>query len=339
MADINKSIQLVNYPTGMPVPENFKLVEAAIPELKDGEVLFKTKYFSLDPYMRGRMILTKSYIASFELNTPLQGGAICMVEQSKNPKFKVGDLVSTFTGWQTHAVCSKELADTFNVLPPIEKPSLFLGSLGMPGLTAYKGLLTIGQPKSGETVVVSAATGAVGSIVGQLAKSKGCRVVGVAGGPDKCKFAVDELGFDACVDHKKDTLNEDLAKACPNGIDVYFENVGGKVFWAVFPLLNEFARIPVCGVISWYNLIDTSDGQDHTPDLLISMVKKRLKFHGFIVGDFMGETKEFLDVMVPLVLSGKIKAKEDIVKGIENAPQAFIGLLQGKNFGKLIIEI
>lgn len=368
MVLMNKQVILVKRPNGIPHLTDFKIIETAVPDLNDGEVLLKTIYFSLDPYMRGRMNSSKgSYIECFKLGVPLDGAAICVVEQSRNEQLKPGDVVLTDTGWQTYAVSKRKVSEMANLkidalakLPDAVKPSLFLGALGMPGLTAHYGLLEIGQPKPGETVVVAAATGPVGSMVGQIAKIKGCRVVGIAGGDKKCQYAVREFGFDACINYKSKTFQQDLKQACPNKIDVYFENVGGKVFKVVLGLLNNFARVPVCGIITYYNdgstlqepglKLSTVFGKlqalfrmffhlDQTPLILSSILGKRLKFQGFIVSDHFDQFTNFLNETLPLIQSGKIKIKEDIVKGIENSPEAFIGLLQGKNFGKLIIEI
>lgn len=367
MVAMNKQVVLASRPNGIPTLDNFKIIDTPIPALKDGEVLLKTLYFSLDPYMRPRMNETKgSYIDCFQLNAPLDGAAVCMIEESKCDDLKPGDMVLSTTGWQTHAVCSGKLGDQtsmdmslFKISSEV-KPSLYLGALGMPGLTAHYGLLAIGQPKPGETVVVSAATGAVGAMVGQLAKMKGCRVVGIAGGPAKCQYALQELGYDACIDYKTTSFAQDLKKACPKKIDIYYENVGGRIFKTILPLLNNFARIPVCGAITYYNdgatlqepgykpaallakmkaFIRLFLHLDHTPILLSSIIGKRLKLQGFIVADHGDEYGSFLSETIPLIQSGKIKIKEDIVKGIENSPAAFIKLLNGNNFGKLIIEV
>lgn len=266
MALVNQKIVLINRPVGVPKQSDFKLVETVVPELKEGEVLLKTLYFTLDPYMRGRMNTTKgSYVPSFHLNEALDGGAICVVQDSKNSNLQTGDLVLTASGWQKYVIskgklCSQgmpEDLDSVKKLPNNVKPSYFLGALGMPGFTGHYGLLTIGQPKAGETVVVAAATGPVGSMVGQIAKLKGCRVVGIAGGEAKCRYAVTDLGFDECVDHHSKTFAKDLAKSCTKGIDIYYENVGGAVFYTVLPLLNQFARVPLCGAIAWYNSVAT----------------------------------------------------------------------------------
>jgi NADPH-dependent curcumin reductase CurA len=368
MSVISKQVILVNRPVGELKVSDFNVIETTLPELQDGEVLLKTLYFSLDPYMRRRMNTTKgSYIECFKLNVPLDGAAISIVEESKSSELNVGDIVLNATGWQTYAIFKGKAiqgmamtSDALTKLPKDVKPSLYLGALGMPGLSAHYGLLGIAMPKPGETVVVSAATGAVGAMVGQIAKLKGCRVVGIAGGSEKCQYAVRELGYDACVDYKGKSFRDELRKACPNKIDVYFESVGGEVFKAVLPLLNNFARVPVCGMISYYN--DGSTLQepgfnlsnifpklkafihmyfhlDQTPLIFSSMLGKRIKYQGFIIRDHFDGYAAFIDEMIPYIQSGKIKTKEDIVKGIENSPAAFIRLLQGKNFGKLVVEI
>lgn len=366
MTLINKQVVLWKRPQGEPKPSDFGIVENAVPDLKDGEVLLKTLYFSLDPYMRGRMNVSRSYVPPFNLGETLDGAAVCSIEASKSPNLKVGDHVLSTTGWQSYAVIKPIIKETVahepnlvTKLPSDVKPSLFLGILGMPGFTAYYGLYDIGEPKKAETVVVSSAAGAVGSLVGQLAKQKGCYVVGIAGGTHKCKHVVEDLCFDACVDYHSKTFASDLKKACPKGIDVYFENVGGSVFYTVLPLLNVFARVPVCGAIAWYNdgkalaepgyspsqIIAKSRALwhflriDQTPLLLGSMITKRLKFQGFINSDHAEKYGKFVKEILPLVKSDQIKYKEDITKGIEKAPEAFCGLLQGKNFGKAVIEV
>jgi NADPH-dependent curcumin reductase CurA len=248
----NRQILLKSRPTGAPSAANFELVKTPAPEPRDGEVLLKTLYLSLDPYMRGRMTDGPSYAAPAEVGKPMVGGTVSEVAASRHPGFVAGDVVSSYVGWQDYAISNG--AGLAKLDPKVAKPiSLALGLLGMPGMTAYAGLMEIGQPKPGETVVVAAASGAVGAVVGQLAKLKGCRAVGIAGGPEKCKFVIDTLGFDACVDHRGDNLRERIAAACPKGIDVYFENVGGAVQRALWPLLNNYARVPVCGMIASYN--------------------------------------------------------------------------------------
>ena len=334
---INRKITLHSRPVGAPVPDNFRLVESAIPVPTEGQVLLRNLFLSLDPYMRGRMSDAKSYAAPVEIGAVMLGATVSQVEASHHPDFKAGELVLAYAGWQDFAV-----SDGVGLikLAGMDHPSLALGALGMPGFTAYMGLLDIGQPKAGETVVVAAASGAVGSMVGQIAKLKGCRVVGIAGGADKCRSVVEELGFDACIDHRSPDLKKLLDQACPNGIDVYFENVGGAVFDAVLPLLNTGARIPLCGLIAHYNDTALPPGPDRLGLLTRTILTKRLKVQGFIIFDDYGHRyPEFFSQMSTWIKEGKIKFREDIVDGLENAPQAFIGLLEGKNFGKLIVRI
>lgn len=335
----NQRIVLASRPVGAPTPENFRLETVAKPEPQKGEVLLRTIYLSLDPYMRGRMNDAESYAQSVALNDVMVGGTVCQIEVSNNPDFKVGDWVLTYTtGWQKYSVSNGEGLLKLGDYP--ENPSWALGVLGMPGFTAYMGLLDIGQPKAGETIVVASATGPVGGTVGQIGKIKGCRVVGIAGGEDKCRYAVDVLGMDVCVDHKADNFVEQLAAACPNGIDVYYENVGGKVFDAVMPLLNTSARIPICGLISLYNATSVPEGPDRLSKLMVLILVKRLKVQGFIIFDDYGHRyNEFATEMGQWVAEGKIKYREQMEIGLENAPQQLIGLLEGKNFGKLVIEV
>lgn len=336
-ATLNRRIVLARRPHGAPVPADFRLEEQAIPSIGSGEVLLHTLYLSLDPYMRGRMSDAPSYAAPVEVNGLMVGGTVCRVEASQNTGFAVGDLVVSFSGWQEYAVSNGE---GLLKLDPSATPSHALGVLGMPGFTAYMGLLEIGQPKAGETVVVAAATGAVGAIVGQIAKIKGCRVVGIAGGADKCAYAVSELGFDACIDHRAADFAEQLAKACPAGIDVYYENVGGAVFDAVMPLLNTAARVPLCGLISQYNATSLPAGPDRLSLLMGTLLKKRIRMQGFIIWDDFGHRYgEFFTAMSQWLSEGKIKYREDMVQGLENAPQAFIGLLEGRNAGKLVVKV
>jgi NADPH-dependent curcumin reductase CurA len=338
MTDVkNRQIILVSRPQGEPVPENFKLAEAPVPAIGEGEVLLKTKYLSLDPYMRGRMSDAKSYVPPFAIGEPLGGGTVSEVAASKNPGFSQGDLVLAFGGWQEYSVSNgKDLRKLDADAAPI---STALGVLGMPGMTAYTGLLNIGQPKEGETVAVAAAAGPVGSAVGQIAKIRGCRAVGIAGGNEKTGYLVRELGFDAAVDHRSPNFKEELKAACPNGIDVYFENVGGAVWDAVLPLLNNFARVPVCGLIANYNLTAPPAGPDRSAMLMRAVLTKRLRIQGFIVFDYNQQMGDFLRGMSAWVREGKLKYKEDVVEGLENAPKAFIGLLNGANFGKLLVKV
>jgi NADPH-dependent curcumin reductase CurA len=329
---INRQIRLKSRPAGTPTPENFELAGAPMPAAGDGEVVRRTIYLSLDPYMRGRMSDAPSYAACVELGGVMCGHTVSEVVESRSPDFRAGDIVAGYDGWQEFGLSKgKDLRKLDPKGPPI---STAVGVLGMPGMTAFVGLVDIGQPKPGETVVVSAASGAVGAVVGQLAKIKGCRAVGIAGSPDKCRYVVDELGFDACINYKTDDLVPALRAACPNGIDVYFENVGGAVFAAVLKVLNRGARIPLCGMISEYNATSNPAGPNLRPLLV-----QRAMIKGFIVSDHTDRAPAFIQECAPLVVSGRLKFREDIVSGLENAVSAFIGLLEGRNFGKLIVQV
>lgn len=333
----NRRIVLASRPAGAPQLSNFRLEQSPVPELEDGELLLRTLWLSLDPYMRGRMSAAQSYAKPVGVGDTMVGGTVSEVIASKHPQFLPGDIVLGYAGWQDYAVSN---GGALRKLDPATAPiSTALGVLGMPGMTAYTGLLTIGQPKAGETVVVAAASGPVGSLVGQIAKLKGCRVVGIAGGTDKCKYLTDEVGFDVAIDHRSHRFADDLRDACPRGIDIYFENVGGTVWDAVAPLLNDFARIPVCGLIAYYNMTELPPGPDRTPQLFRQILTKRLTLRGFIVTDFGDQADAFLRDVGGWVRDGKIKYKEDVVGGLENAPQAFIGLLEGRNFGKLLVRV
>ena len=335
---LNRCITLKSRPVGVPTVANFHLEERPLAAPSAGQVLLRTLYLSLDPYMRGRMSDRPSYAPCVELGEAMVGGTVSRVEVSEHPDFKPGDLVLGQSGWQSHALSDGK--DISKLDAAIPHPSLALGVLGMPGFTAYMGLLEIGQPKAGDTVVVAAASGAVGAVVGQIAKLKGCRVVGIAGGDEKCRYVVDALGFDACVDHRATNFPQLLADACAKGIDIYFENVGGPVFDAVLPLLNVGARIPVCGLIAHYNDTELPKGPDRLGVLTRNILTKRLKIQGFIIFDFYADHySKFISQMSKWVTAGQIKFREDIVMGLENAPQAFIGLLEGKNFGKLIVRL
>ena len=337
-SSVNRQWTLKTRPAGAPNLEHFNFVESEKPTPKQGEILLRTVFLSLDPYMRGRMNDTKSYAEPVAIGEAMVGGTVCRVEESNNPDYTVGEWVVSFSGWQDYAI--SDGADLLKLGMEPAKPSYALGIMGMPGLTAYMGLLDIGQPKAGETVVVAAATGAVGSLVGQIAKLKGCKVVGIAGGEDKCRSAVEELGFDACIDHKAEDFLEQLAKACDAGIDVYFENVGGKVFDAVLPLLNACARIPLCGMISQYNATELPQGPDRMGALMGNLLVKRIKMQGFIVFDDYGHRyNEFSSDMSQWLQDGKIKYREDLVDGLEKAVESFTGLLEGKNFGKLVVRV
>jgi NADPH-dependent curcumin reductase len=331
-AAINRQIVLKSRPAGAPALDNFELLQRPVPDPGDGEVLLRTRYLSLDPYMRGRMSAAKSYAKSVEIGEPMVGATISEITMSRNSRFAVGDIVLGYGGWQDYARSNG--AGLRKLDPAVAPLTTALGVLGMPGMTAYAGLLDIGQPKSGETVVVAAASGAVGSVVGQIAKIKGCRAIGIAGGLDKCRYVVQELGFDVCVDHRTPDFVRQLEAACPAGVDVYFENVGGAVQQAVWPLLNDFARIPVCGLVAQYNSSTPIPGPD-----MFSVLRKRLTMRGFIVWDFAAKEPDFLREVGDWVRSGRLKYREDVVDGLENAPAAFLGMLQGRNFGKLLVKV
>jgi NADPH-dependent curcumin reductase len=334
---INRRIVLASRPAGEPQPTDFRLESAPVPEPQAGQVLLKTVWLSLDPYMRGRMSTAKSYAKPVEIGEVMVGGTVSEVVASRHPDFRVGDVVGGNGGWQEYTV--SDGAGLRKLDPAIAPVSTALGVLGMPGMTAYTGLLTIGQPKPGETLVVAAASGPVGSAVGQIAKIKGCRAVGIAGGPDKCRYVLDELGFDAAIDHRSADMADRLKEACPNGIDIYFENVGGAVWDAVFPLLNPFSRIPVCGLVAQYNATGAPEGPDRSAALMRAILTKRLTLRGFIVGDFAAQAPDFARDVSTWVREGRIKYREDVVDGLELAPEAFIGMLKGRNFGKLLVRI
>ena len=333
----NRQILLASRPSGEPSEENFKLTEVEIPRPAPGQMLVRTIYLSLDPYMRGRMDARPSYALPVEISEVMEGQSVCAVIESNIPDFRPGDIIVAGTGWQDYSLTGAEGA---RKIDPVVAPSSYsLGVLGMPGLTAYTGLLNIGKPRPGETIVVAAASGAVGSVVGQLGKIKGCRVVGIAGGQQKCSFVKEELGFDACLDHRQPELGERLEAACPNGIDIYFENVGGPVLDAVLPLLNDFARIPVCGLIAHYNDKELPPGPNCVPLLMVAILVKRLTFRGFIVLDYASQFPEFIREMTAWLREGRIKYREDITDGLENAPRELIRLLKGGNFGKKIFRV
>jgi NADPH-dependent curcumin reductase len=331
-----KRIVLASRPHGEPKPSDFRLEEYEAPTPAPGQVLLRTIWLSLDPYMRGRMSDGPSYAQPVPIGGVMEGGTVSEVISSNNPAFNKGDIVLSRAGWQTHALSDgKGLTKIDPTIAPI---STAVGVLGMPGMTAYTGLLDIGKPQAGETVVVAAASGAVGSAVGQIAKIKGARAVGIAGGKDKCDYVKKELGFDECLDHRDPDLAAKLKEACPKGIDVYFENVGGAVFEAVFPLLNAFARIPVCGLIAHYN-----DTEAKPPKwagaMMRAVLTKRLNFRGFIVSDFAARHGDFIRDMSGWVREGKVKYKEFVSDGLESAPDSFMGLLKGANFGKQLVRV
>lgn len=336
--DRNRRWVLASRPHGAPVPENFRLEEDDVATPGEGQVLLRTVYLSLDPYMRGRMSDEPSYSPPVEIGGVMVGGTVSRVVASNHPDFQPGEWVVGYSGWQDYDISDGKGLIKLGENP--EQPSWALGVLGMPGFTAYMGLLDIGQPKEGETLVVAAATGPVGATVGQIGKLKECRVVGVAGGAEKCRHATEVLGFDVCLDHHADDFAEQLAKACPQGIDIYYENVGGKVFDAVLPLLNTSARIPLCGLVSGYNATQLPAGPDRLPLLMGTLLKKRIRLQGFIIGqDYGHRIHEFQREMERWVKEGKIHYREQMTDGLENAPAAFIGLLTGKNFGKVVIRV
>ena len=334
----NQQILLDNRPQGEATASNFKLVTSETPALADGQVLVRHHYMSLDPYMRGRMNDAKSYAQPQPLGQVMQGGTVGEVVESKNAKYAVGDKVVGFGGWQEYSVVNADQPGALRKVDTTHVPlSHYLGAVGMPGVTAWYGLVKIIEPKAGQTMVVSAASGAVGSAFGALAKARGCRAVGIAGGPDKCKYVVDELGFDACIDYRehKDaaSLSKALKQACPDGIDGYFENVGGMVLDAVLPRMNAFGRIALCGMIAGY------DGQPlpmANPSLLLI---SRLKLEGFIVSEHMEVWPEALKELGMLVGSGKLRPRESVAQGLAAAPEAFLGLLKGRNFGKQLVKL
>ncbi|MCB1414035.1 MAG: NADP-dependent oxidoreductase [Xanthobacteraceae bacterium] len=339
MSQQAKRIVLASRPVGEPDASNFRLEDYAVPVPGDGEVLLRTIWLSLDPYMRGRMDDGPSYSAPVPIGGVMEGGTVCEVAASNNPNFAKGDIVLAHIGWQQYAVSNGK---GLRKLDPANAPiSTAVGILGMPGMTAYTGLLAIGNPQPGETVVVAAASGAVGSAVGQIARIKGARAVGIAGGKEKCDYVRGELGFDECLDHRDPDLRAKLKEACPKGIDVYFENVGGKVFDAVLPRFNNFARVPVCGLIADYNTIF---GKDTPPppwanSIMRQILVKRLTFRGFIVSDFAKMYPDFIRDMSQWLREGKLKHKEFVTEGLESAPEAFFGLLKGRNFGKQLVRV
>ena len=334
----NQQILLDNRPTAEAVATNFKLVSSDTPTLQDGQVLVRHHFMSLDPYMRGRMNDAKSYAVPQALGQVMGGGTAGEVAESKSPKFVVGDKVVGMGGWQEYSVVDANQPGALRKVDTTHVPlSHYLGAVGMPGVTAWYGLVKIIEPKAGQTLVVSAATGAVGSAFGALAKARGCRAVGIAGGPDKCKYAVDELGFDVCIDYKahKDaaSLSKALKQACPDGIDGYFENVGGMILDAVLSRMNAFGRIALCGMIAGY------DGQPLPMTYPQLILTNRLKIQGFIVSEHMEIWPEALKELGTLVGTGKLKPRETVAQGIAAAPEAFLGLLKGKNFGKQLVKL
>lgn len=336
---VNRRVVLANRPRGNPGADTFRLERTEVPTPKSGQLLLRTQWLSIDPYMRVRINEGDSYMPAVKIGEVMVGGTISRVESSSHLDFAVGDQVHSYAGWQDYAL--SDGSDIIMKLPPnTAHPSWYLGGLGMPGFAAWYGLIQIGQPQAGETVVVAAATGAVGQVVGALAKQRGCRVVGIAGGPDKCRMAVEDMGFDVCLDHYPGDLPQTLAQACPDGIDVYFENVGGDVLLAVLPLLNANARVPVCGMVSWYNMVDLPTGTDYTPLLMRTVLMQRVQMKGFIIFDhYPTHHDRFQQEMTGLLERGEIRFHEDVIDGLEQAPGALIGLLRGDNVGKLVVRV
>ena len=331
-------IVLAARPQGMPKLTDFRLEETALPPPGAGQVLLAVQYLSLDPYMRGRMEDRKSYAKPMQLGDVMVGETVAKVTASRHPDYAEGELVLAKTGWRTHALA--DAAGLRKIEPSPAPVTARLGVLGMPGFTAYAGLHEIGKPRPGETVVVAAASGPVGSLVGQLARLAGARAVGIAGGARKCAYLTDELGFDAAVDHRQAGFAAALAAACPDGIDVYFENVGGAVWQAVLPLLNKFARVPVSGLIAQYNGAGPGDGTDRLPATLREILSKSLTLRGFINYDLAGQYyADFLREVGAGIADGRIRHREDITDGLENAAKAFIGMLDGQNFGKAVVRV
>lgn len=336
--ETNRRFVLAERPVGAPTGDTLRLEHVDIPTPQSDQMLLRVVYLSLDPYMRGRMSDAPSYAPPVEIDALMVGGTVARVVASQLDGFEAGDWVLSYSGWQDYALSDGVGVTNLGKNP--DNPSWALGIMGMPGFTAYAGLTHIGEPKAGETIVVAAATGPVGATVGQIGKILGCRVVGVAGGDKKCAYAVDTLGFDACLDHKADDFAEQLKAATPDGIDVYFENVGGKVFQAVVPLLNPNARVPVCGIVSQYNATVLPEGPDRTGWLMGHILRKKIKMQGFIIFDnFAHLYPEFTEKMSGWIREGKIHYREEMTNGLENAPQTFIGLLKGENFGKCVIRV
>ena len=336
---VNRQILLAARPVGMIKESDCTLREAPVRALAEGEFLVRNVYLSLDPTIRGWMNEADTYLPAIKIGDVMRGYGVGVVEESRNPQYPPGTIVLGMIGWQDYTVGPGGGAMPMNVLPPGVPLMATLSVFGGTGMTAYFGLLDVGQPKAGETVLVSGAAGAVGSIVGQIAKIKGARAVGIAGGPDKCRYVKDALGFDDCLDHRAPDFAARLKAVCPKGIDVYFENVGGAVFDAVLPLLNPFARIPVCGLIAHYNATELPPGPNRLPLLMRNVLTKRLLIRGFIVTDFAARFEDFIREMSQWVKEGRIKYREDIAEGLDSAPATLIGLLKGKNFGKQLMRV
>lgn len=336
----NRQIVLAARPAGAPKDSDFRLIESAVPEPGPGQMLSRVIYLSLDPYVRGRMNDAPSYAAPVQIGGVITGRTVSQVVESNLAGYAPGDFVFCDTvGWQEYGVIGADAPGLRKVDPKQAPLRTALGVLGMTGFTAWYGLLQIGAPRAGETVVVSAATGAVGSVAGQIAKIKGCRTIGIAGAPEKCAFAVEALGYDACLSHHSKNLDAELRAACPKGIDVYFENVGGKVFEAVYPQMNNFSRIVLCGGISAYNATELPPGPNKLPSVMMGMIGRRIKAEGFVISDHRARFDEFHTQVSGWLRDGKMRYREDIVQGLENAVHTFQGLLEGRNFGKQLVQI
>lgn len=334
---VNRRLVLAERPVGAPGLQHFRIETAPIPSPGPGELLLRTEVLSLDPYMRGRMNANAGYAEPVAIGGLMVGQTISRVSASNHPDYAVGDRVVADAGWQDWSLSNGRGLRRLD--PAMRQPTWALSVLGMPGFTAWLGLLDIGQPKAGETVVVAAATGPVGSAVGQIAKRKGCKVIGIAGGEEKCRMAVEQFGFDACVSHHDDDLPRLLAEACPHGIDIYFENTGGAAFEAALPLFNDHARMPLCGQVAWANATSLPAGYDLTPRVMRVFLHRRVRLQGFIVTDHLARFDAFLAEMTPWVEQGGIKVVEDIIDGLEHAPGALAGLLSGYNLGKLLVRV
>ena len=336
---INRRVILSAHPVGFPKTSDFELIEDSLSKPADGELILRTLYLSLDPYMRGRISQARSYAAGVKIGQTMVGGTVSVVEASRNPKFQSGDIVLSHSGWQEYELSNGQGLHKLNPVHGPKPISTALGVMGMPGLTAYVGLLDIGQPQSGETVVVSSAAGAVGSVVGQIARLRECKTVGIAGTAEKCRYTVEDFGFQACLNYNDDNFDSQLKEACPDGIDIYFENVGGKVFDAAYSLMNDGGRIPVCGMISRYNDTDLPDGPDTLPRLMRAILTRRLLVKGYIVTDHSDRLNDFLSDMSDWLKRGDIHYREDITEGLDNAVPAFQGLLRGENSGKALVKV
>ena len=335
---VSTQVRLARRPEGEPLDDTYEFVEHELPGLDDGQLLLRVVYLSLDPYMRGRMSAAPSYAAPVEVGDVMVGGTVCVVEASRHPEYSPGDMVLSYSGWQTHAI--SDGSGLRRLDPSVVPVSTALGVLGMPGFTAYAGLLEIGRPQPGETVVVAAATGPVGSAVGQIARVKGARAVGIAGGEEKRQALLDEFGFDVALDHRSPTFADDLGAAVPDGIDVYFENVSGPVAREVFKRMNLYGRVPVCGLVADYNAAAAPEGPDRLPGFMKLVLTKSLNVRGFIQSEFTrSHGRDFVREMSAWVADGSVRYREDVVDGLDAAPEAFRGMLAGRNFGKLLVRV